>query len=129
MGSDPRRAPGRQLMHATNNGLQIFHANTANDTPLEGEVIEMDADLIKPPHLLSGPAALTPENLKNDAIRRNFRPGMSAVTNAGRLVFITSWPWMESHPLIKARTQQNDPMTNTEFLYFDLVRAFAPFDL
>jgi hypothetical protein len=77
---------------------------------------------------------VTPQSLKDDAIKRQYKPGALVRTISGALVLLTSWPWLEGEgddqcSMIMARTDPQDPSTNRSMRYFTLMRREGEADL
>ena len=68
----------------------------------------------------------TPEQLKNDAMSREYRPGAVLHTVAGNEVQLVSWPWFDGEgenrsARIMVRMTPGDCRTMVELPYFSLV--------
>ena len=78
----------------------------------------------------------SPHALKEDAMQHKFRPGSLALTVAGKVVGITSWPWHEEPDedkyrltKIMVRLDSTDPSTNFPINYYHLQKYVGDFEL
>lgn len=72
----------------------------------------------------------SPEELKNDAIMMDFKPGNVVINSNGSVVQIASWPYHDEPDAaeryrgarVKVRSQPGDPTSLVETNYYSLIR-------